>query len=94
MFVNTHRNYFNLEIYFFFRQVVVLDPYLIEVGTKEMEESALKLQRKTLTSSERHSALLQYYSESSHAKRKAIWYLFSILRLCLFNTISAKFIYF
>ncbi|XP_033228267.1 SWI/SNF-related matrix-associated actin-dependent regulator of chromatin subfamily A-like protein 1 isoform X2 [Belonocnema kinseyi] len=54
------------------RQVVVLDPYLIEVGTKEMEESALKLQRKTLTSSERHSALLQYYSESSHAKRKAI----------------------
>ncbi|XP_043480130.1 SWI/SNF-related matrix-associated actin-dependent regulator of chromatin subfamily A-like protein 1 [Leptopilina heterotoma] len=54
------------------RQVVVLDPQLIKAGTKEMEEMAMKLQKKTLTNSERHSALLKYYSESSVTKKKAI----------------------
>ena len=51
----------------------MLDPFLIEAGTKEMEEMAQKLQKETLSGAKRHSALLQYYSESSSAKRKAIW---------------------
>lgn len=54
------------------RQVVILDPLLIKVGTKEMEEIGNTLQRKTLSSVERHSALLQYYNESSFARLKAV----------------------
>ncbi|XP_076232047.1 SWI/SNF-related matrix-associated actin-dependent regulator of chromatin subfamily A-like protein 1 [Calliopsis andreniformis] len=54
------------------REVIMLDPDLIKVGTKEMVEMSKKLERKVLTGVERHTALLQYYNESSFAKQRAI----------------------
>lgn len=61
------------------REVVVLDPDLIEASTKEMEEMSKMLERKVLSGIERRITLLQYYNESSIAKQKAIWYISSFL---------------
>ncbi|CAL7946842.1 unnamed protein product [Xylocopa violacea] len=54
------------------REVVMLDPDLIAVGTKDMIQISKQLERKVLTGMERHTALLQYYHESGIAKQKAI----------------------
>ncbi|XP_054007521.1 SWI/SNF-related matrix-associated actin-dependent regulator of chromatin subfamily A-like protein 1 [Hylaeus anthracinus] len=54
------------------REVVMLDPDLIKVGSAEMVEMSQKMERKVLTGIERHTALLQYYNESGIAKQKAI----------------------
>lgn len=51
----------------------MLDPDLIKIGTKEMNEMSTKLERKALTGMERHTTLLHYYTESSFAKQKAVW---------------------
>jgi len=53
------------------RQVIILDPVLIKAGTKQMKEMSKQLQKK-ITGLERHNALLQYYTESSFAKLKAV----------------------
>lgn len=58
----------------FFRQVIILDPVLIKAGTKQMEKMSQQLQIKT--GFERHNALLQYYTESSFARLKAVWYIY------------------
>lgn len=57
-----------------FRQVIILDPVLIKAGTKEMREKSEQLQ-KHVTGLDRHNALLQYYTESSTARLKAVWYI-------------------
>nr|XP_012147228.1 PREDICTED: SWI/SNF-related matrix-associated actin-dependent regulator of chromatin subfamily A-like protein 1 isoform X2 [Megachile rotundata] len=63
------------------REVIVLDPDLIKIGTKEMKEISAKLERSSLTGMERHNTLLQYYNESSIAKQKAICdYVTNLLR--------------
>ncbi|CAK9809883.1 SWI/SNF-related matrix-associated actin-dependent regulator of chromatin subfamily A-like protein 1 [Anthophora plagiata] len=54
------------------REVVILDAGLIKAGTKAMKEMSKKLKGTVLTGVERHSTLLQYYNESSIAKREAI----------------------
>lgn len=54
------------------REVIILDPGLIKVGTKEMVEISKKLEREVLNGVERHHTLLQYYNESGVAKQKAI----------------------
>ncbi|XP_012259547.2 SWI/SNF-related matrix-associated actin-dependent regulator of chromatin subfamily A-like protein 1 [Athalia rosae] len=54
------------------RQVVVLDPTLIKTGTEEVEQISNRLQTMRLKSSEQHALLLQYYSETSKMKLKAI----------------------
>lgn len=55
-----------------FRQVIILDPVLIKAGTKEMRKMSKQLEKK-ITGLERHHALLQYYTESSYARLKAVW---------------------
>ncbi|XP_050455855.1 SWI/SNF-related matrix-associated actin-dependent regulator of chromatin subfamily A-like protein 1 [Cataglyphis hispanica] len=52
------------------RQVIILDPVLIKTG-KRMNEMSKQLQT-NITSLERHNTLLQYYSESSFARIKAV----------------------
>jgi len=52
--------------------VVVLDPDLIKSGTKQMKEMSQQLQ-KNLKGLEEHNALVQYYTESSVARLKAVW---------------------
>ncbi|XP_071856734.1 SWI/SNF-related matrix-associated actin-dependent regulator of chromatin subfamily A-like protein 1 isoform X1 [Bombus fervidus] len=54
------------------REVIILDPGLIKVGTKEMVEISKKLEREVLNGMEKHHTLLQYYNESGVAKQKAI----------------------
>ncbi|XP_033331223.2 SWI/SNF-related matrix-associated actin-dependent regulator of chromatin subfamily A-like protein 1 isoform X1 [Megalopta genalis] len=54
------------------REVIILDADLIKDSTKEMKEICKKLEHKGLNGIERHNTLLQYYSESSSAKQKAI----------------------
>ncbi|KAL6260216.1 hypothetical protein P5V15_007751 [Pogonomyrmex californicus] len=53
------------------RQVIILDPLLVKAGTKEMEKMSQQMQ-KQITGLERHNALVQYYTESSYARLKAI----------------------
>ncbi|XP_036143302.1 SWI/SNF-related matrix-associated actin-dependent regulator of chromatin subfamily A-like protein 1 isoform X2 [Monomorium pharaonis] len=55
------------------RQLIILDSALIKAGTKQMNEMSKKME-KTMAASERHNALLQYYTESSYARLKAVWY--------------------
>ncbi|XP_017752379.1 PREDICTED: SWI/SNF-related matrix-associated actin-dependent regulator of chromatin subfamily A-like protein 1 [Eufriesea mexicana] len=54
------------------REVIILDPDVIKVSTKEMVQMSQKLERKVLNGMERHCALLQYYNESSIAKQRAV----------------------
>ncbi|XP_076674746.1 SWI/SNF-related matrix-associated actin-dependent regulator of chromatin subfamily A-like protein 1 [Andrena cerasifolii] len=54
------------------REVVILNPDLIKAGTEEMIEMSKTLERKALSSLERHNTLLQYYTESGLAKHKAV----------------------
>ncbi|KZC09702.1 PREDICTED: SWI/SNF-related matrix-associated actin-dependent regulator of chromatin subfamily A-like protein 1 [Dufourea novaeangliae] len=54
------------------REIIVLDPDLIKVGTKEMEEVSKKLEKTNLRGTERHNTLIQYYNETSFAKQKAV----------------------
>lgn len=54
------------------REVIILDPGLIKVGTKEMVEISKKLEREVLNGIEKHRTLLHYYNESGVAKQKAI----------------------
>lgn len=56
------------------RQVIILDPVLIKTG-KRMNEMSKQLQT-NITNLERHNTLLQYYSESSFARIKAVWYVY------------------
>ncbi|XP_024878306.1 SWI/SNF-related matrix-associated actin-dependent regulator of chromatin subfamily A-like protein 1 [Temnothorax curvispinosus] len=52
------------------RQVIILDSDLIKTG-KQMKEMSRKME-KTATALERHTTLLQYYTESSFARLKAV----------------------
>ncbi|KAL6439204.1 hypothetical protein ACFW04_003853 [Cataglyphis niger] len=52
------------------RQVIILDPVLIKTG-KRMNEMSKQLQT-NITNLERHNTLLQFYSESSFARIKAV----------------------
>ncbi|KOC67201.1 SWI/SNF-related matrix-associated actin-dependent regulator of chromatin subfamily A-like protein 1 [Habropoda laboriosa] len=54
------------------REIVILDPDLIQAGTKEMLKISKTLERNVLTGVKRHNTLIQYYNESSIAKQKAI----------------------
>ncbi|XP_031779096.1 SWI/SNF-related matrix-associated actin-dependent regulator of chromatin subfamily A-like protein 1 [Nasonia vitripennis] len=54
------------------RQKIILDPHMIKAATKEMEAASKEMQKKSLTGAQKHGALLQYYSESSKAKEKAV----------------------
>ncbi|KMQ95423.1 swi snf-related matrix-associated actin-dependent regulator [Lasius niger] len=53
------------------RQVIILDPVLIKTG-RRMTEMSKELQMTKITGLERHNTLLQYYTESSYARIKAI----------------------
>ncbi|KYN17633.1 SWI/SNF-related matrix-associated actin-dependent regulator of chromatin subfamily A-like protein 1, partial [Trachymyrmex cornetzi] len=52
------------------REVIILDPDLIKTG-KKMWEMSQRLQT-NITALERHNALIQYYSQTSYAKVKAV----------------------
>ncbi|XP_012215897.1 SWI/SNF-related matrix-associated actin-dependent regulator of chromatin subfamily A-like protein 1 [Linepithema humile] len=52
------------------RQVIMLDPDLIKASTKQMENISKQLQKKT--GFEKHTALLEYYNQSSFARLKAV----------------------
>ncbi|XP_071562145.1 SWI/SNF-related matrix-associated actin-dependent regulator of chromatin subfamily A-like protein 1 [Temnothorax nylanderi] len=52
------------------RQVIILDSDLIKTG-KQMKEMSRKIEI-TATALERHNTLLQYYTESSYARLKAV----------------------
>ncbi|XP_047352620.1 SWI/SNF-related matrix-associated actin-dependent regulator of chromatin subfamily A-like protein 1 isoform X2 [Vespa velutina] len=54
------------------RQVIILNPDLIKVGTKEMEDMSKELEQKVSTGLEHHNALLQYYNTSSFVRLKAV----------------------
>ncbi|XP_015607766.1 SWI/SNF-related matrix-associated actin-dependent regulator of chromatin subfamily A-like protein 1 isoform X2 [Cephus cinctus] len=54
------------------RQVIMLDPLLIESGTKEMKQAIKNYEKKSIKGTDRHNALLQYYSESSRARLPAV----------------------
>lgn len=53
--------------------MIILDPDLIKAGTKQMKAMLQQLKKK-VTALDRHNALLQYYTESSFARIKAVWY--------------------
>lgn len=57
--------------------MIILDPDLIKAGTKQMKTMSQQLEKK-VTALDRHHALLQYYTESSFVRLKAIWYVNSI----------------
>ncbi|XP_014478988.1 PREDICTED: SWI/SNF-related matrix-associated actin-dependent regulator of chromatin subfamily A-like protein 1 [Dinoponera quadriceps] len=53
------------------RQMVILNPDLIKAGTREMRDKFEQM-RKNTTGLERHNVLLQYYTESSIARLRAV----------------------
>ncbi|KAJ8680973.1 hypothetical protein QAD02_016760 [Eretmocerus hayati] len=53
------------------RQKIILDPHLIKASTKEMKAASQNLEN-VKSGTSKHSALLQYYSETSKAKEKAV----------------------
>ncbi|KAF7400984.1 hypothetical protein HZH66_006168 [Vespula vulgaris] len=54
------------------RKVIILNPALIKVGIKEMEDISKELEKKLSTGLEHHNALLQYYNKSSFVRLKAV----------------------
>lgn len=56
-----------------FRQVVILNPDLVKIGMKEMEDMSKELQQKVSTGLEHHNALLQYFNKSSFVRLEAVW---------------------
>ena len=54
------------------RQMIILDPAAIKTKSKEMDEQAKLMGKKSLSSSERRSVLLEWFNMTGRAKTKAV----------------------
>ncbi len=54
------------------RQMVILDPALVQSTTKEMKRHAQKMGLKSLSSAERRGALLEWFNLTGKSKAKAV----------------------
>ena len=61
---------------------MILDPGMIKVNTKAMEEASKHLGLKSLKGVEKHGALLEFFAQSAVAKLKAVRYEFHRYFLC------------
>ena len=54
------------------RQMIILDPAAIKTKSKEMDEQAKLMGKKSLSSGERRSVLLEWFNMTGRAKTKAV----------------------
>jgi len=64
--------YPNFRLFVLLRQMVILNPEVINSKSAEMKQCAKKLEEANLTGMERRGALLSYYCATGKSKLKAV----------------------
>jgi len=64
--------YPNFKLFVLLRQMVILNPEVINSKSTEMKQCAKKLEEANLTGMERRGALLSYYCATGKSKLKAV----------------------